>query len=103
MLPSASSVVRVSRRRSVTMLPFVVTVDSVYVRATLPLSFVTIEASDDFCETSFFSSHDAAAKPMSASVAASDATAITFPVFFMMSFLSSGIPRLNDTIIGNLC
>ena len=103
MLPSASSVVRVSRRRSVTMLPFVVTVDSTYVLATLPLSFVTIDASDDFCETSFFSSHDAAAKPIRVIAAATEATVSAVPVFFMVSFLSSGISRLNAAIIGNEC
>ena len=38
------------------MLPFVVTVISVKARETEPFSFVTTDASEDFCETSFFSS-----------------------------------------------
>ena len=43
-----SMFVRVSRRRSVTMLPLVVTVDSVNTRDTLPLSFVVTEDSAVF-------------------------------------------------------
>jgi hypothetical protein len=68
------------------MLPFVVTVHSVNVRETEPLSFVTTEASDDFCEMSRRSSHDAAAKPIA--VTATSAVAIV-PVILFLLFISA--------------
>ena len=85
MLPSASSVVRVSRRCSETRLPLVETVHSVNVRETVPLSFVTTEASDDFCETSFLPAFVAAANAIAVS-ATSEQTAI--PVFLVLSCIT---------------
>ena len=85
MLPSVSMVVRVSRRRSVTMLPLVVIVLSVNVRETLPFSFVTIAASDDLLETSLLP-HDVAA-PRSAIAANDVATAPT--AFIFRSFMAA--------------
>ena len=78
------------------MLPFVVTVISVKARETEPFSFVTTDASEDFCETSFFSSQLAAANPMRAVTARTPATVpVSFFPSFMLRFLSS-VSRLND-------
>lgn len=105
MLPSVSSVVRVSRRCSVTMLPFVVTVHSVNMRETDPLSFVTTEDSDDFCETSLFSLQDDAANPIAATAMSVPAIipVILFPFFIsafpFRSFWNTGnysAPKLTD-------
>ena len=89
MLPSASSVVRVSRRRSVTMLPFVDTVHSVNVRETLPLSLVTTVAALVFADVSPRSSFLPQALIMPSAMTAPTAPATSIFLFFMsVSFLS---------------
>ena len=65
MFPAASMFVRVSRRRSVTRLPFVVTELSTNVRDTEPLSFVVTEVSAVFVDMPFFSAAFAAPQPTS--------------------------------------
>jgi hypothetical protein len=81
--------VRVSRRRSVTIFPFVVTVDSVNTRDTLPLSFVVTEDSAIFEVMSFGFGLSAAAWTQNAAATKSppNAAIIAF-LSFMALFLS---------------
>ena len=86
MLPAVSSVVRVSRRRSVTMLPFVVTLHSTKVRDTAPLSFVVTVASLDFALAFVLSSAPPHAL-MTARAAAATAVTARIPLFVIFMVL----------------
>ena len=84
--------VRVSRRRSVTMFPFVVTVHSANVRETIPLSFVVTDASDDLDDMSFDPSCDFAQAPKASTASTDPAAMPTTAFFFIALFLSFGVP-----------
>ena len=111
-MPSVSVLVRVSRRLSVTMFPFVVTVHSVNTRETLPFSFVVTDDSDDFDETSLFSLTAAAEMPTTAVSARSAPAAAAFFMSFIFAFLSllprssrerTFLSRLNARIVACGC